>query len=210
MRISSVNVSLAKVARHGRHEVLTGIFKEPVEGRVAVRGFNLAGDQQADPSCHGGPNKAVYAYAIEHYAHWADRLGRSDLLPGQFGENLTTAGWLERDACLGDVVRIGGALLRVAQARVPCFKLALKMGSAKFPDVFLESGRTGIYLAVVAEGDVGVGDEITLVERGKGGVSIHDLWRLAYGGDEDPVLVRKTLEHDTLGPEWRKPLERAL
>src|SRR5947209_6733006 len=133
MRVASVNVSLPKVVEFRGRAVPTSIFKEPVGGRVLVRRLSLAGDWQADLRSHGGLNKAVYAYPLEHYARWSEELGRGDLRPGQFGENLTVEGLAEDAVRLGDVFRVGGALLEVTQPRIPCFKLGIRMGDPSSP-----------------------------------------------------------------------------
>jgi MOSC domain-containing protein YiiM len=152
MRLVSVNVSLPKLVEFRGQAVSTSIFKEPVGGRVLVRRLSLEGGWQADLRSHGGLNKAVYAYPLEHYARWSEELGRDNLRPGQFGENLTVEGLTEDAARLGDVFRVGGALLQVTQPRYPCFKLEIKMGDPLFPRRFLASGRTGFYLRVLEEG----------------------------------------------------------
>src|SRR5262249_2371294 len=145
--------------------VSTSILKEPVGGRVLVRRLSLEGDWQADLRSHGGMNKAVHAYPLEHYARWSQELGRDDLRPGQFGENLTLEGLTEEMVRLGDVIRVGSALLQVTQPRYPCFRLGIRMGDPLFPRRFLASGRTGFYLRVLQEGEVAAGDALELVER---------------------------------------------
>ena len=127
-------------------------------GRVAVRATNLEGDRQADLRVHGGPDKAVYLYPAEHYPHWREVLAPAELGPGWFGENLTTRGLLEDETWIGDVFRVGGALLEVSQPRVPCAKLAMKSGDPAFGRPFLQSGFSGFYLRVLEEGEVGAGD----------------------------------------------------
>ena len=159
-RIESVNVgALRTVQWHGRG-VTTGIWKTPVEGRVPVRGVHVDGDEQADLRVHGGPDKAVYAYASEDYDWWADELG-APLAPGTFGENITTAGVdlaaLER----GERIVIGTAVLEVRDPRQPCYKLGIRMGDDEFVDRFAAAGRLGRYFAIREAGDVGVGDAIT-------------------------------------------------
>src|SRR3954447_6030789 len=143
MRVVSVNVSLPRLIESRGGAVSTSIFKEPAHGRVLVRRLSLEGDWQADLRYHGGLNKAVYAYPLEHYAPWSQELGRDDLRPGQFGENLTVEGLTEDTARLGDVLRVGGGMRQVTQPRYPCFKLGIKMGAPSFPRRFLASGRTG-------------------------------------------------------------------
>jgi len=160
MRVLSVNVGVPReVTWHGR-VVRTAIFKEPVSGRVAVRRLNLEGDAQADLTVHGGAAKAVYAYASEHYPAWREELGRPDLPWGAFGENLTLEGLVEEDVAIGDRLRIGTAELVVTQPRLPCFKLALRFERQDIGKLFMASGRSGFYLAVVREGALAAGDPV--------------------------------------------------
>ena len=178
--IVSVNVAepAPLVTRHG--PTTSAIGKRPVAGRVMVRRLNLDGDRQADLSVHGGPDKAVYCYAAEHYGPWAAELERAALPWGTFGENLTTRGLLETEVRLGDVLRAGSALLEVSQPRSPCFKLAAVIGVRGFERAFLHSGRTGWYARVLEEGDVGPGDAIERVTRGDG-PTVWEAVRQAYG-----------------------------
>ena len=162
-RIASVNVGLPVAVRIDGNEVLTGIFKEPVDGRIRIVGNNLVGDAQADLTVHGGPDKAVYAYPSAHYPLWSTELER-DLTYGMFGENLTIDGLDEPSVRVGDELRIGSALLAVTIPRRPCFKLASKFGRNDIIKRFARSGRSGFYLAVIEEGEVGAGDAI-VVER---------------------------------------------
>src|SRR3989475_1826307 len=163
MRVVSVNVSLPKTVEWRGRKVTTAIFKEPVEGRVRIRRTGLVGDRQADPSVHGGPTKAVYAYPSEHYPFWRSELGRADLPWGSFGENLTTEGLDERTLRVGDQLRVGSAVLKVTQPRMPCYKLAIRFGRLDMVRRFLASGRSGFYPAVHEEGDVAGGDPIELL-----------------------------------------------
>ena len=155
----SVNVGRPRAVDTGKREVLTAIWKQPVEGRVAVRGVNVEGDDQADRTVHGGPDKAVYAYASEETAAWERELGR-DLGPGAFGENLTTAGIDVSGALLGERWRVGTTLLEVVQPRVPCFKLGLRLGDPLMVRRFTEARRPGAYLRIVEEGELGAGDAV--------------------------------------------------
>jgi MOSC domain-containing protein YiiM len=175
MHVVSVNVGLPRVVEwHGRR-VETGIWKEPVEGRVAVRGVNLDGDGQADLRVHGGRDKAVYSYAAEDYAWWSDALGRT-LGPGTFGENLTVAGIDLSGTQIGSRWRVGTALLEVSQPRFPCFKLGIRMGDAAFVKEFEHAERFGAYFRIVEDGDVGAGDAITLeAPAARGARTIHEV-----------------------------------
>lgn len=142
----------------------TGIFKEPVAGRVTVRRLGLDGDKQADLRVHGGPEKAVYAYPSEHYEYWKTELGRQ-LSWGMFGENLTTQGLREDQVHLEDEFRIGSATLVVTQPRFPCYKLGIKFGTMEMVSRFQATGRSGFYLSVRKEGELQAGDQIELIRR---------------------------------------------
>jgi MOSC domain-containing protein YiiM len=172
-RLISVNVGTPKRIDTGKRIVETAIWKDPVEGRVKVRGVNLDGDRQADLSVHGGPDKAVYAYAIEETRRWEEELGRP-LGAGAWGENLTTEGVDVSGAVLGERWQIGTTLLEVVQPRLPCFKLALKMGDPTFVRRFAQASRPGAYLKIVEEGELGAGDavEVDLAGRPDHGVDV--------------------------------------
>lgn len=180
MRIHSVQAGSIRSVEHRGRTVRTGIYKEPVLLPVRVGRLGIEGDVQADLRVHGGPDKAVYAYDLSAYAHWRAALGR-DLPPGQFGENLTVEGMPETEVRLDDVYRAGTALLQVASPRSPCFKLAMKMEDPLFPKAFLQSRRTGFYLRVLEEGELGAGDVITLVTRDSSAPTIDQAVREAYG-----------------------------
>ena len=160
-RVASVNVGRPLAYDTGRRTVVTAIVKQPVAGRVAVRGVNLDGDDQADRTVHGGPDKAVYAYAQEEIRRWEEELGR-ELGPGTFGENLTTEGIDVSGALVGERWSIGTTLLEVVQPRVPCFKLGLRMGDPTFLKRFAQASRPGAYLRIVEEGELGAGDAIAV------------------------------------------------
>jgi MOSC domain-containing protein YiiM len=163
MRVISVNVGRPRdVEWHGRI-VRTSIWKSPVEGRVHVGATNIEGDQQSDLTVHGGPAKAVYVYPSEHYAYWREQLPDFELPWGAFGENLTIEGVTEDDVNRGDGLEIGSAAFVVTQPRQPCFKLGIRFGRDDMVKRFQQSGRSGFYLAVVREGDIGAGDPIRLV-----------------------------------------------
>ena len=180
-KLLSVNVGLPRSVESRGRTVRTGIFKEPVLFRVHVGKLNVDGDRQADLRVHGGPDKAVYAYDFSGYTHWRRELSR-ELPFGQFGENLTVDGLPETEVRIGDTYRIGAALLQVSEPRSPCFKLAMKMELPTFPKAFLAAGRTGFYLRVLEEGEIGAGDAIELVSREARGITVLDATRQIYGG----------------------------
>ncbi|HII39883.1 MAG TPA: MOSC domain-containing protein [Thermoplasmata archaeon] len=174
-RVVSVSVASARTVPWKGRAVRTGIFKAPTDGRVRVRRLGLEGDEQADLEVHGGPLKAVYAYPSEHYAFWREELPGTPLPWGAFGENLTVAGLAEEGVRLGDRFRIGTAVLAATKPRFPCYKLGIKFGREDLVDRFLASGRTGFYLRVVKEGELGSGDPIEVQGGGEGQPTIADL-----------------------------------
>ncbi len=163
-RVLSVNVGAVRDVEWRGEQVRTGIWKEPVAGRVTLRGVNLAGDDQADRTVHGGIDKAVYAYATEDYRYWSEH-ERIDIHPGLFGENLTVQGLDLGSALVGERWQVGTAVLEVAQPRLPCFKLGIRMCDVHFPRLFQSVGRLGAYLRIIEEGDVGTGDLIDIIHR---------------------------------------------
>lgn len=173
-RVTHVNVGLPAELHGKGRTLLSGIVKRPVHGRVVARGVNLAGDGQADRSVHGGVDKAVYAYAWEDHEWWQRTEGIT-VTPGLFGENLTLCGVDLRQAVVGERWRVGATLLEVAQPRLPCLKLGLRLGDSGFPRRFLAAGRTGAYLRIVHEGDVGEGDSVELVSRPSHGITLADM-----------------------------------
>jgi MOSC domain-containing protein YiiM len=203
MNVISVNVGLPREVVRDGHIVTTGIFKDPVAGRVRVRRFNLDRDRQADLSVHGGPYKAVYAYPSEHYEYWRGELPNQQLPWGAFGENLTTSGLSEDTVNIGDRFRIGNAELMVTVPRLPCYKLALKFGRDDIIKRFLRSGRSGFYLTVLGEGELGAGDEIEVVSRDPRGVTVADVLGLYESKRPDAELLRRAAEVEALPPGWR-------
>lgn len=206
IKLVAVCVSLPRRVIIGGKPVMTAIYKEPVEGRVMLRRHNLDGDGQADPDNHGGELKAAYAYPCEHYEFWSKTLGRDDLVPGTFGENFTVDGLSDDSVYIGDIYRIGGAVVQVTHPRQPCFKLGHKMGDPKFSELFRAEGRPGFYLKVIEEGEVGAGDEIITLERDDSRITIRQVWELVYSGSRSPELAARAAEHPLIGTSWRKKL----
>jgi MOSC domain-containing protein YiiM len=202
----SINVArLRELSRQGR-TVRTGIWKEPVHGRVRVDGCSVTGDVQADPRVHGGPDKAVYAYPSEHFALWSAELGRA-FGPGSFGENLTTAGWVEAEVRVGDVWQWGDALLQVCQPRWPCFKLAMHTGRGDIGSRLKVTGRSGWYLRVLRPGTVPVAGPVRVVECDAAGVTVLDAVRAVHPGG-DPAAAARVLAVAALAAEWREAVSR--
>ncbi|MGH3697725.1 MAG: MOSC domain-containing protein [Pseudonocardiaceae bacterium] len=171
-RVVSVNVGRPRQVRWRDRDVLTSIFKDPVEGRVAVQGVNIVGDDQADRTVHGGPDMAVYAYAREDIDWWSRELGA--VLPaGVFGENLTLVGVAVTEAVIGERWRVNDVLLEVCAPRIPCYKLGIAMGEDRFPRRFAATGRPGAYLRIRSEGTVAAGDSLIVEHRPGHGVTVH-------------------------------------
>jgi MOSC domain-containing protein YiiM len=183
--------------------VSTGIFKEPVAGRVMLRTLNLDGDRQADLSVHGGSTKAVYAYPSEHYDYWKHELPEILLPWGMFGENFTTTGLFESELNIGDKFRVGSAIVMVTEPRMPCYKLGIRFGRSDVVKRFLASERTGFYFAVLQEGEVGVGDSIELIERSKDSFKLSDITALYTHEKHNVGLLRRAIEVATLPESWK-------
>ena len=176
-RVLSVNVGMARDFELNGRPVKSAIWKSPVVGRVAARDVNLEGDDQADRKAHGGPDKAIYAYAVEDVRWWESELRRS-LPVGQFGENLTTEGIDVNGALVGERWEVGTTLLEVSEPRVPCWRLGVRMDDMSFVRRFTEALRPGAYLRIRSEGSVAAGDAIRVVERPDRSLSVRDVLRI--------------------------------
>ncbi len=217
MKLVSLNTGIPReVSWHGRM-VTTGIFKEPVSGRVALRRLNLDGDRQADLTVHGGEHKAVYCYPLTHYDYWKNELPGRELPMGMFGENFTIddggtgllsgLGLLEESVHLGDRFSIGTAEVAVTQPRLPCYKLGVRFGSDDMVKRFLASGRTGFYVMVLREGEVGAGDEMKMIAREANAVPVSEITRLYVAkrfGEAEIRSVRRALRVPELPESWKE------
>jgi MOSC domain-containing protein YiiM len=205
-KVLSVNVGLPRDFEYNGRAARSAIWKSPVPGRVAARGVNLAGDDQADRRAHGGPDKAVYAYAVEDLRWWTQEIGRS-VEYAELGENLTTDGIAVNDALVGERWAIGAAVLEVSEPRVPCWRLGVRMNDKYFPRRFTEALRPGAYLRIVVEGDVGAGDEIQVIQRPDHDLTIRDVLRI-YAFDQEEV--GRLLATPGMSQSWRRWAERHL
>ena len=196
--VTSVNVGAVRSVAWRDRPVTTAIWKEPVIGPVAVRGVNLAGDDQGDRTVHGGPDRAVYAYAAEDTAWWAGEIGRS-IEPGTLGENLTTADVDVTNAVIGERWAIGSVVLEVTSPRVPCYKLGIRMAEPGFPARFAAAGRPGAYLRIIQPGLLTAGDPVRIISRPAHGVTVGLVDR-AYHVDDR--LVPRLLDAPELAEGW--------
>jgi MOSC domain-containing protein YiiM len=202
--VVSVNVGTPREVSWRGQTVRTAIWKDPVAGRVKVRGVNVDGDEQGNREVHGGVDKALYAYAAEDYEWWAAELGR-ELAPGTFGENLTVRGIDVSEALVGERWRAGGTLLEVSQPRTPCFKLGIRMGSQRFPRQFAAARRPGAYLRILAEGEVAAGDPVEVVHRPGHGLTVAEVSRIYH---DDHAAAARLLQVPELAGTWRQWAER--
>ena len=210
MKVASLSVGLPREVASRDQTVLTSIFKTPVDRRLRATRLNLEGDEQSDLSVHGGVDKAVYVYPSEHYDFWRRELPGMDLPPGVFGENLTTEGLLESSVRIGDRFRIGSCEFVVTQPRLPCFKLAIRFGRPDTVKRFLQSGRTGFYLAVTREGDVGPSDSIDVIAKAQDGLTITDVVNLYTVDAQNQDLLRRATQSSTLPQSWKDYFRKRL
>jgi MOSC domain-containing protein YiiM len=203
MKIISVNVGRPRLISWKGSTFSTGIFKDPVAGRIMLRRTNLDGDRQADLSVHGGPDKAVYGYPSEHYEYWRERLPGHDFPWGAFGENFTTEGLLETGLSVGDRYRIGSAVVMVKTPRLPCFKLAAKFQRDEMMEDFLRSRHSGFYFSVVEEGEVGAGDEFQFLGGDAPTLTILEVSRLFLPNSADIGLLQRSTQVQALPQSWR-------
>ena len=206
-RLVSVNVGRPRTVEWFGRRVRTAIWKEPLNGPIAVQGVNIDGDDQADRRVHGGADKAVYAYAVEDYRWWAGELGRP-VDPATFGENLTTEGVDLAGARIGERWTIGSVTLEVSQPRLPCFKLGLRMGDADFVDQFDEARRFGTYLRIITDGVLEAGQPVIRVRQPDHRLLIADLVQAHH--QPDVGLLQRIATVADVPAGWRKMAERAL
>lgn len=198
MKIISLQVGLPRTVQYVNGDVTTSIFKSPVPGPRLLRRMNLDGDLQSDLTVHGGKNKAVYAYPSEHYEYWRKELPGVELTWGNFGENFTTEGFMEEDAWIGDQFRVGGAVVKVAQPRFPCYKLGIRFDRADMVKRFWASKRSGIYFSVVEEGLVDAGDTFERIHENERRISIADINRAYENPRDNFALLQRIVSLEVL------------
>jgi MOSC domain-containing protein YiiM len=207
--IQSLNIGLPKQEFFQGKEFLTGICKKPVAGTVLLSKQGFAGDGVGDRKHHGGEDKAACAYSLDHYPYWRSVLGIT-MPEAAFGENLTVEGMQEAEVCIGDVYRIGTAEVQVSQPRQPCGTLAARFGKADFVKMVVDSGRTGFYFRVLAEGLVQAGDTISLVERDPRSVSIAFANHIFHHDRRDREGIKKVLSLPALSASWQRSFHELL
>jgi MOSC domain-containing protein YiiM len=175
-RLLSVNVGLPRDVSWQGRTVRTAVWRRPADGPRLARRLNVDGDGQGDLVGHGGEQRAVFVYQIEAYRYWQHQLGRDDFEFGQFGENLTVRGLADDEVCIGDRYQVGEALFEVAQPRVTCFRVGIRMNDARIPALLVSHHRPGSYFRVLREGAVRAGDEIVRVARGPQAMTVAEIF----------------------------------
>jgi MOSC domain-containing protein YiiM len=202
VKLLSIQVGQPRQIEWQGRSVTTGIFKEPVKGPVMMRTLNLDGDRQADLTVHGGADKAVYAYPVEHYEYWRAEFRGMELPAGMFGENFTIEGLLETDVHIGDRFRIGAAEVMATQPRLPCYKLGIRFGRPDILKRMLTSRRTGFYLSVLREGEVRAGDMIDRLEPDETAITADEVVHL-YTLRPDAARLQRAIDTRSLPESWR-------
>src|SRR3954464_3517774 len=203
-KLVSVNVGMpTDAAWHGK-TVHTGIYKNPVTGPVMVRRLNIDGDGQGDLGGHGGEQRAVMVYQTESYDYWSQFFGRTDLAPGNFGENFTITGLGDDEVCIGDRYGIGEAEFEVTQPRVTCFRVGMRIGEPDMPNLLVAHHRPGFYFRVITEGSVQAGDAIVRTRRGRHELTVADIDALLYLPDRDSDMLREAVDVPALSPGWQQ------
>jgi ferredoxin-NADP reductase/MOSC domain-containing protein YiiM len=206
-RLLSINVGLPRDVAWRSETVHTAIWKQPVQGRVAVCRLNVEGDGQGDLAGHGGENRAVMVYQMDAYRYWEAQLGRNDFSFGQFGENFTVDGLPDDEVCIGDRYRIGSALFEVTQPRVTCYRVGIRMAEPAMAALLVSHHRPGFYFRVLEEGEVGAGDEIVKVADGPEHVTVADIDALLYLPNPSREQLERSLRVPALSPGWKTSLK---
>jgi ferredoxin-NADP reductase/MOSC domain-containing protein YiiM/ferredoxin len=202
-KLLSVNVGLPREIAWQGKVVRTAIWKRPVSERVFARQLNLDGDGQADLKGHGGEHRAVMVYQLEAYRYWERELCRNDFEYGQFGENFTVEGLPDDEVCIGDKYRIGTAVFEVTQPRVTCYRLGIRMNNPRMAALLVSHRKPGFYCRVIAEGEVGAGDDIQKVAAGPGRISVAEVDSLLYSANHDLKRIAIAARIPALSPGWK-------
>jgi MOSC domain-containing protein YiiM len=200
-----LSVQTGRTAPLGPDDVPSAFVKTARQGPVAVMRLGLDGDEQADLSVHGGPEKAVYAYAATHYPQWALEFPElaARFTGGAMGENLTVAGLQESDICVGDVHQLGSALLQVCQPRQPCFKFGLRHNNKHLPKAMIRSGFSGWYYRVLRVGQLEAGDRLILQDRPNPDFPFTRLVEIIYHRKASREDLQRMTGLEGLASQWR-------
>ncbi len=208
--IVSVNVGLPQdVAWQGR-TVRTGVWKTPVTGRIFARRLNLDGDGQGDLRGHGGEQRAIMVYQLDSYRYWASYLGRSDLVAGNFGENLTVEGLADNEVCIGDRFRIGGAVVEVSQPRDTCYRVGIRLNHPEIAALLVAHHRPGFYFRVIQEGEIGAGDRVEKLSDGPERMTVAEIDALLYSAEHPLEALRRAVRIPALSLDWQGSMQALL
>ncbi|MFK7816451.1 MAG: MOSC domain-containing protein [Gammaproteobacteria bacterium] len=198
-KLVSINVGTPKEFEYKGRTAISAIWKLPITGRVTAKGINLNGDDQADRKAHGGYDKAIYAYAMEDLQWWEQQI-KQEIVPGQFGENLTTQGLDVNQALIGEHWKIGSTILEVSEPRIPCWRFGVRMKDKTFPKIFTKALRPGAYLRIIEEGDIGTGDEIKIMHKPTHDLTIKDVFRIFTKDRNEAACL---LEVEKMSDAWK-------
>ncbi|MBS0561930.1 MAG: MOSC domain-containing protein, partial [Proteobacteria bacterium] len=210
MIVASVNVGLPRNIEWQGRTVRTAVWKTPVIGRVFAGRLNLDGDGQADLRAHGGEQRALLVYQLDSYRYWTNRLGRPDLVPGNFGENLTVEGLADAEVCIGDRFKIGGAVLEVSQPRDTCYRVGIRLSQPEMPALLVAHRRPGFYFRVIQEGEIGAGDRIEKLSDGTGRMTVAEVDALLYSASHPLEALRRAVRIPALSLDWQGSMQALL
>jgi len=203
MHVLSTNIGeLTKITWNGE-ELYTGIFKHPTNLPLVLEKEKVANDSIADRKVHGGTYKACYLFSDKHYTYWKKRYPNLNWDWGMFGENLTVAGMDETKIRIGDIYKIGSALVQISQPREPCFKLGIRFGSQQILKEFIEYGFPGVYVQILEEGQVFSGDKLILVSASDNLLTVRQFFQLLYAKEKDQKTLKLAIENSAL-PEYKR------
>lgn len=210
MQVLSTNIgNLTKINWNGK-ELHTGIFKHPTSSPLVLETEKVVNDTIADRKVHGGVYKACYLFSAKHYPYWKNRYPNLDWNWGMFGENLSVSGMDETEIRIGDIYKIGTALVQISQPREPCFKLGIRFGSQLILKEFIEYGFPGTYVKILEEGQVSSGDKVTLIEPSDNLLTVHQFFQLLYAKEKDEKTLKLAIENLALPENKRERLKKYL
>ena len=205
MQLVSINVSKPKLRRFGLKFYTSAFLKHPVSGAVKVNTKNLEGDKQADLLNHGGTDKAIYAFSLDHHAYWQQKLGLEQIDYGKFGENLTIAGLDEADIAIGDRIQINDCVLEVSQPRIPCYKISFEFQQQSMLNQFIDYAHTGVYFRVIQPGTITAGQDVEVITKHPANLTVKNLFRAHFDSkypDQEQVM-RQSIEIEELAEAWK-------
>jgi MOSC domain-containing protein YiiM len=210
MKVTAANIGKpTSIKWNGRQEV-TGIFKNPVRKSIFLEPEAVANDTIADRKVHGGIHKACYLFSADQYPYWKELYPYLKWDWGMFGENLTVAGLDESEIRIGNIYKIGTAIVQVSQPREPCYKLGIRFGTQEILRQFIDHGHPGTYVRLLEKGEVAAGDTLELLEQSENPLTVTQFYRLLYAKKKDAQLVRLAIGNTSLPEYKRKRLEKFL